>query len=320
MKFIITVDTEADNQWKRGGIALKNIDYLPRFQALCQRYDFTPTYLVAYEIASNQKAVSMLKRWYNQGKAEIGAHLHPWTTPPFKSEEERKARVFPNELTDEELKLKLKNLTDKITESFGAAPTSFRAGRWGFDRRLVDYLPELGYLVDCSITPKVSWKKFKGAAGGIGGPDFREAPVKPYYISRDNVCRPGDSKLLEVPMTILYTGRLIKEGGKIANWFSVLDESILKRGLNFLFFKRKWLRIFPETSGREWEAIYNSAKRNRLPVLEFMIHSSELMPGGSPYAKNGKDVENIYKNLEIMFAYFKRNNLKGMALSELPKI
>ena len=33
MKFIITVDTEADNQWKSGGdISLTNIFAVPRFQ------------------------------------------------------------------------------------------------------------------------------------------------------------------------------------------------------------------------------------------------------------------------------------------------
>ena len=44
MKFIITVDTEADNQWenyKKGvdnrNIAVSNIKFLPEFQKLCEQ-------------------------------------------------------------------------------------------------------------------------------------------------------------------------------------------------------------------------------------------------------------------------------------------
>ena len=35
----------------------------------------------------------------------------------------------------------------------------------------------------------------------------------------------------------------------------------------------------------------------------FMIHSSELMPGGSPTFKDERSIEKLYKDLEALFAY-----------------
>ena len=51
-------------------------------------------------------------------------------------------------------------------------------------------------------------------------------------------------------------------------------------------------------------------------MMEFMIHSSELMSGGSPYAKDQQAVEFTYQQIEDMFKFFKKQGLKGMTLSE----
>ena len=47
MKFIITIDTEGDNQWDHGReLTVENIRFVPRFQELCNKYHVKPTYLV----------------------------------------------------------------------------------------------------------------------------------------------------------------------------------------------------------------------------------------------------------------------------------
>ncbi len=315
MKFIITVDTEADNQWKKvGDVSLKNIKYLPRFQSLCEKYNFTPTYLVAYEIANNSNAVEMLSRWQKENRAEIGAHLHPWTNPPFINEEkERRVNTYPCELSDKMLWQKLKSLTEIIKNRFGKSPVSFRAGRWGFDGRIANYLLKLGYKVDCSITPKTTWQKVKGEKNG--GPDFRVAAVYPYYLSNKNIFKTAKQGLLEVPMTILYTGILNKEYSRITKWFSRLPNSLLKRGLNKLFFRRQWCRIKSSTKVEDLYKLYQSAKLNQLPAIEFMVHSSELMPGGSPSYKTKDDIEKLYQKLNLFFRYLQENNVLGCSLS-----
>lgn len=323
LKFIITVDTEADNQWKKKGKkpTLENIFYLPRFQKLCQNYGFPPTYLVTYEVAADKAAVEMLSRWQAAGQAEVGAHLHPWTNPPFSDYQLKnpKDQAFPSELADKELRDKLKSLTEIITANFGQRPSSYRAGRFGFDERTARYLLELGFLVDCSVTPKISWSKTIGLSGGPGGPDFRPARVQPYFLSLNNVCEFSNSGLLELPITIIYTGRLIKENSCLAKVFNSWPDNMIKLILNKLLFKKIWLRIFQSSKTSDWLRLYQSAVRNNLPVIEFMIHSSELMPGSSPYAKTEKEVDFIYYQLETMFKLFKSQGVGGVTLSAFAK-
>lgn len=314
MKFIITVDTEADNQWQGAGdITLKNIASWPRFQLLCEQYQFLPTYLITYEITQNQEAVELLRSWQDSGRAEIGAHLHPWTSPPFTSAD--KYQRYPSELSDKELGAKLEALTGAITEQFGRSPTSYRAGRWGFDGRQVGRLRRLGYFVDCSVTPKVSWRSQLGLPFGSGGPDFRRAPVRPYYLSPEDICSPGAGGLLELPMTILSVAPWVKEGAAMEKRIMSQSKSLLKKFLVKLYLQKKWLRIFPASGSEDWPKIYQAACRNNLPVLQFMIHSSELALGASPDSKNQAALDHIYGQLGAMFAYFREQGLEGMGLS-----
>jgi len=310
MHFIITVDTEADDQWRENrGITCRNIEYLPRFQELCERYGFIPTYFTTYEIAADPDAVKTLKPWQDNGRAEIGAHLHPWTTPPLASEK-KSEHCFPSELADEVLKNKLINLTEIIEKNFGRRPTSYRAGRWGFDGRQAGLLSELGYLADSSITPKINWSKESGRSERVGGPDFRLAPLGPHRLA---------SGLLEVPMTILFTGLIKKEKSAWSKKFLAMPGGWPKKIINRLFFRQKWLRIFANSTLRDWEQIYRSAILNGLPALVFMIHSSELMPGGSPYARDEKAVEHVYGQLEQIFGLYKKYGLKGSGLSDFAR-
>jgi hypothetical protein len=317
MKFIITIDTESGNQWgKDEDLNNNNLRFLPRFQALCEKYNFFPTYLVTYEVAIDNYAISLLGKWQKQGKAEIGAHLHPWTNPPYTKSQREKYHIYPSELTKEEFHLKLFTLTEVIAKNFSQRPTSYRAGRWGFDNKQIGSLVELGYIVDCSVTPKISWQRDLGNPKGQGGPDFRLAPVAPYSISKDNIIIPGQSDLLEAPVTILFTGPFKKENSFLARKFLAMEEGLLKNILNRLFFRQKWLRIFPNSQEKDWQKIFLTAGLLNLPMLEFMVHSSELMPGGTPYFKTKEEVERLYFQLEKMFEYFKSQGIEGCALSE----
>jgi hypothetical protein len=41
--------------------------------------------------------------------------------------------------------------------------------------------------------------------------------------------------------------------------------------------------------------------REPLDYVEFMLHSSELMPGGSPSFPGEAEIERLYENLETLF-------------------
>ena len=102
----------------------------------------------------------------------------------------------------------------------------------------------------------------------------------------------------------------------LSNFFLGLPDSFFKKVINKLFFGQKWLRVFPNSKMKDWQRIYESAKKNNLPVMEFMIHSSELMPGGSPYAKDHQSVEFVYQQIEDLFKFLKKQGLQGRTLSE----
>jgi hypothetical protein len=319
MKLIVTVDTEADNQWAYDGrISLENLRCLPRFQALCEMHGFVPTYLLACEVLEDRAFVGHLRQWRKGGRAEIGAHLQPWTTPPYMAEEERDRamQAFPSELPASWFERKLSNLTGRIGDATGESPRSFRAARWGLNGSMVRTLAENGYVVDCSVTPKISWKVQRGMHGGPGGPDYRRAPLEPFELSTKDVCRPGRSGLLEVPVTVIYTGAWIRERGRLSSWFTRLPEGPVRRVLDRLVFGRKWLRIARGSRVTDWEKIHDAAVRNGLDVLEFMIHSSELLAGGSPLSRNADDAAFVYESLEEMFRCLKVRGTTGCTLSQ----
>lgn len=49
--------------------------------------------------------------------------------------------------------------------------------------------------------------------------------------------------------------------------------------------------------------------------VEYMLHSSEYMPGGSPTFKTPDDIERLYDSLEHFFAWL-QPQVQGMTLAE----
>ena len=85
--FMVGVDTEADDQWSfegRKSLSVENARALPRLQALCDAYEVRPSYLVTHEMATREPARGILRELVASGRCEIGAHLHPWSSPPYR--------------------------------------------------------------------------------------------------------------------------------------------------------------------------------------------------------------------------------------------
>jgi hypothetical protein len=284
MKLIITVDTEADNQWKGSGTALRNLDDLPRFQSFVESHGYRPTYLASYETLEHP-TLSSFAKLHAEGRAELGGHLHPWATPPF-DEEDAKVQRFPSELSSHALQEKLKTLTEKLSALIGDTPYSFRAGKWGFDGKVAEALYALGYRADSSVTPGVSWKRIiKNPQLHASVPDFSKEDILP--------TRKWHPELLEIPMTVLPTNPLAR-----------------------LLGRSRWCRIFPDTTGEDLKSVYSAARRMRLPALVFMTHSSELMPGGSPYAKDAVAVERTYEILGSYLDFLRSEGVEATLMRE----
>lgn len=177
---IVSIDTEEDDWgvYKQQGQHLTNIGHLPELQRLFDRYKIKPTYLVTYPVAADETYRDFFKSVHNSGRAEIGAHLHPWNTPPFE-EEPTKYYSMMNNLSPDLQKRKIISLTEFIQRNFRVQPRSFRAGRFCFNEQTLPVLVELNYSVDCSVTPFVDWKE------NYGGINFHGYPYYPYLIALD---------------------------------------------------------------------------------------------------------------------------------------
>ena len=315
MKLIITIDTEGDDQWDPAlPRSTENIRFIPRFQALCERYGFPPTYLCTYDVAAAPAFDEVLLPLHRSGRAEIGAHLHPWTTPPL-SRWDRSATdaAYPSELPPGVFARKLECLTDLLARKLGASPRSYRAGRWGLSAAHIPVLLQLGYIVDCSVTPLLSW----GDPGARErGQDYSDAPVRPYFMAWGDPAREGASGLLEVPVTILCTNGVMRGSPLFRAAYRRYRKTWSARVLNRMFsIAPRWFRPFSDMSVARMKSVYDTAQQLDLPAVEMMFHSSELMPNGSPHNPTAESVERLYERLDQIFAYLRQQRAAGVTLS-----
>lgn len=310
--FLVTIDTEGDNFWSRPReVTTRNTAFLPRFQALCERYGFKPTWLTDWEMAHDPAFVEFARDAVRRGMAEVGMHLHAWNTPPDHplTSDDFTHMPYLVEYPREVMLKKIARMTQALALAFSSQPVSHRAGRWAFNRTYARMLVEFGYRVDCSVTPHISWRGDLGVPHGRGGSDYRDFPESAYYLDLGDIRRPGDSPLLEVPMTVMVRAGWLRD---------ITPESLartwpVRKALNRLA-PRWWLR----PDGRNLPALvsllYHALREGRDYVM-FMLHSSELMPGGSPTFPDVESIERLYRQLDALFS-LASGNFVGVTLRE----
>lgn len=291
---VITIDTEADHSvsWKKSRpLTFNSITYsIPEsLQPLFRKYNAIGTYLLTVEVLENEKALGILK---GIKECELGTHLHPEYIAPDKefldyssTYSSRFTHNYPLEIESK----KIQNITGLFSEKIGYSPLVYRGGKFAFGQNTAATLLGLGYSVDTSVTPAVSWKK-------IGGPDFRKFPDQPYRIEGNG----KNGYLLEVPVTINFLNPL-------------------KRILN----RPTWLR--PSfTSGNLMKKLINkfiaSHSKNKFIVLNIMFHSMEFFPEASPYSRTREDCTNLINRLEEVLAYCGSIGAKFCKLSHIKTI
>jgi hypothetical protein len=312
---LITIDVEGDNAWSGPReISTRNAGFLPRFQELCEKFKFVPTYLTNCEMASDASYVEFAKSAIGSGNAEIGMHLHAWNSPPEFSLTGADHRHSPYliEFPEDIMRRKVEYMTRLLEDVFSIGLVSHRAGRWALNGYYIRLLAEFGYKVDCSVTPHIDWRANPGAPTGSGGSNYRDFPERHYWICDDDISRPADpadSELLEIPMTIVDDcPPALAQLSRSALPFSDLPQRIMRR-----LWPLEWMR----PNGCNLQSmlrILDRAKRERWPYVEFMLHSSELMPGGSPTFPDEASVERLYEDLAALFEHAHRG-FRGQTLA-----
>jgi hypothetical protein len=319
--FLITVDTEGDNLWSRPrAVTTRNAQYLPRFQALCEQYRLKPTYLTNWEMGKSSAFQEFGRDVLSRGMGEIGMHLHAWDSPPLVplTDDDQRYHPYLIEYPEDQMREKVHVMTAALEDTFGTKMVSHRAGRWGFDERYARILVEHGYHIDCSITPYRSWRSSRGDPAGSGGPDYSRFPDASYFLDLSNIRRPGESDLLEVPVTvILHRYPRIVDGVRGVLGTSRFGERVANR----LFPSFTW--FYPGIrSQKALLKVLPSAWHEGRPYVEITLHSSELMPGGSPTFPSAASIESLYHRLEMLFVAA-QDRFEGRTLGEyydsLPK-
>jgi len=313
--FLLTIDTEEDNAWNldfrpHTDVTVENIQHLPPFQQFCNEIGLRPTYLIDYPVAVDQTASAILRQLFKEGQCEIGTHVHPWCNPPY-TEERNHRNSYLNNLPPELQYDKLRVLTETIEERIGTRPVSYRAGRYGFDHSTVPVLEALNYVVDSSVVPLRNNKN-------PDEPSFTKVSLLPYHLNRKNVCQPGDSPIVEIPITVDFTRKI---PGWLKQTYPTLPDIGIRRILRILFgIEMAWLRP-SYASLAAMQRLSEVVIASGVPILNMMFHSSELMPGGSPYNKTSEDVEQFLTKIKSLIAYLsERYALHFITLKEVPAL
>ncbi|MCH8273480.1 MAG: hypothetical protein IH851_01660 [Armatimonadetes bacterium] len=93
---------------------------------------------------------------------------------------------------DEKERGNIIRIAKDVLKSHRIKPTSFRAGCFALIASDLKYLEDVGVLVDSSSVSGSDYKMFVEWSGG---------PNDPYHPSYEDLRKPGDSKVLEVPIT-----------------------------------------------------------------------------------------------------------------------
>ena len=311
---LITIDTEGDNLWAGPReITTRNAEYLPRFQELSEKHGFKPTYLTNWEMVKSPAFVEFGREVLAKGTGEIGTHIHAWNTPPVKpiSDDDYAHRTYLTDYPDEVMREKVRVITLELENAFQTKMQSHRGGRWAMNEALAGILVEHGYVVETSVTPHLSWRAHSGVPGGEGGPDYTDFPDAAYFMDLNAFGRPGDSVLLEIPITVLrrrwpFPVELVRRASR---WYPKAT-----RAMDRFFPEIRWFR--PKGTNRdEMLTILKIILADGRDYVHFMLHSSEFMPGGSPTFPTEESIEALYDDMEAVFSEASRD-FEGLTLKE----
>ena len=311
--FIVTIDTEADNAWDNPTeINIENMKAIPRFQDLCEKYDITPTYLVAYECATRDEAIKVLKPILDRGKCEIGHHLHVWSTPPFQRDNGSGVdldwiQAYQSELPDSLFFEKSEVLKKAIEENYGVSPKSHRAGRLGVDKRTIKWLMKNNFTVDSSILPLINYSDKEDR--NSNGPNFYFEENDPYIL------KDSGRKIFEIPISIDDTPQTINCLLKIAVAFGIIESRIAYKILRKM---GGGTSLVPSTDFTK-EMYARTVEKHlllRRPLVTLLLHSTEISFGHSPLTSTKEGLENYFNTLENTFNLAKKNGLQSKKLMD----
>jgi len=297
----VIVDTEEEFDWS-APYARENVDVtamaeIPRLQRALEPYGLKPTYVVDYPVASTTSSYEVLAAFAAANACQIGAHLHPWVTPPF-DEPLTVPMSFGFNLGPAIERAKIVNLTETIARNFGIRPRVYKAGRYGFGETTASILESLGYDVDASVIPHMDFSDEQG-------PDFSGFTVQPSTFG-------SDRKLLELPCTMGFIGLARTVGEPVhrvasAAWLRPMRMVGILARTGML----NKVMLSPEGNTLdEMKALARSLYDDGLRTFALSLHSPSLKPGCTPYVRTEAERDAFLGTID-RFCDFFFNDLGG---------
>ncbi len=289
----VVVDTEAEFDWDRPfAETLTGISAMAQVssaQAIFDRYGLRPTYVIDYPVASQDSGAAAIGAIAARGGCAVGAHLHPWTNPPFGAAIDQ-AMSFPGNLPEAVEREKLDALLALIEDRFGERPAFYKAGRYGLGPHTARLIAARGIGVDFSLMPETDMRD-------VHGPDFRMVAAIPYDV--------GDLGLLAVPMTRADLGPLSR-WWRLRGWLDTQTAALLHvRGMLVRAGLLERLTLTPEGVSAKLQIVLLRTllrRGHRLFVLHF--HSPSLAAGHTPYVRNEAERAAFLARIDTVCRWF----------------
>ncbi len=302
-QLFVIVDTEEEFDWSapfsRANVSVTAIDEIDRLQHVVHPYNLKPTYVIDYPVATTPASARRLAGFASRGECHIGAHLHPWVSPPA-TEPLSKTTSYACNLGADLERSKIEILRDAITTNLGVTPRVYKAGRYGFGRTTAETLEQLGFDVDVSVNPHMNFES-------DGGPSFEGFTPLPGFFGQRR-------RLLEVPCTTAFVGAARRVGESVhriasAAWLKPFKAvGMLSRSgtLNKIM-------LSPEGSTYdEMRTVTDTLIADGVRTLSLTFHSPSLKPGCTPYVRTAAERDAFIKTIDNYCDYFFAT-LRGVA-------
>ncbi|RED49870.1 hypothetical protein DFP90_105242 [Aestuariispira insulae] len=294
---LVVVDAEEEFDWRkpfdRSSRGISSFSDNARAHEIYEDFGVEPTYCVDQCIVESDEAVGFLSNLEAQGKCSIGAHLHPWVTPPYE-EEVNVFNSFHGNLPRELEEKKIAFITQSITQVFGQKPTIFRAGRYGVGPNTIDILKKYGYEIDCSYVPHTSYAH-------EDGPSFIGCCDQPFWFD-------DGQSILEIPLTRGLSG--VASGAFPRRLSGIFDAGWSRKiripSVLSVTGMVERIALTPEgMTVEDQKRLLLSMRRQGKQVFSLTYHSPSLSIGHTPYVQSRADLDRFLVAIREVLQFFR---------------
>ncbi len=284
IRFALFGDAEEEFDWnapfRRDATRTDTIRALPDANRRFQAAGLEPCWMADWPVVDNVESGAILRELVASGECTIGTQLHPWVSPPFEEDVNRRNSYTCN-LPRTLQRDKLLQLTNRIETAIGVRPRIYRAGRYGIGPHTAGFLSEFGYVLDVSVRACFDYRD-------QGGPDFSRHPLWPWTVAPD---------LYALPLTTAYTGAL-------GNWPGVYRAESLRGTLARTGLLAR-VPLTPEgvplaDALEAIEALLDVGHR----LFSLSFHTPSLVLGHTPYVRDMAELATFWRWWDGVFDRF----------------